>query len=95
MPSFKGVYFSIDMDVFDPSYAPAVGNPETEGLSPTTTFDLIDNITKIDLVGFDITEGSPLIQDSGITSILAAKTIFEIISASEDNSKKRMLLDRQ
>lgn len=92
---FKGVYFSIDMDVFDPSYAPAVGNPETEGLSPTTTFDLIDNIIKIDLVGFDITEGSPLIQDSGITSILAAKTIFEIISASEDNSKKRMLLDRQ
>lgn len=80
------VYVSLDMDVFDPSYAPGVGNPEPEGLSPTTMFGVLNRLEGRRVLGFDVTEGTPLLPDCGVTSILAAKTIFELVSASQKSS---------
>jgi len=44
LSGFHKVYLTIDMDVLDPSYAPAVGNPVPEGLSPTILLDLLKHI---------------------------------------------------
>lgn len=78
-----GIYVSIDMDVFDPSYAPGVGNPEPEGLSPTMVFEVLNCLEGRNVLGFDVTEGNPMLPDCGVTSILAAKTIFELVSTLE------------
>ncbi|MGQ9514247.1 MAG: agmatinase [Thermoproteota archaeon] len=80
------LYISIDFDVFDPAYAPGVGNPEPDGLSTSEVYSLLELITSRNLIGFDVVEVSPP-YDLGVTSSLAAKTLFELISLSERNSR--------
>ena len=70
------IYLSIDMDCFDPSFAPGVGNPEFYGLSPFEVRTIIESIGN--MVGFDVVETNPLF-DNGNTSCLAAKLIQEIV----------------
>lgn len=74
------VYLSLDMDVFDPSYAPGVQTPEPEGLAPTEVFDVIHEIGDI-LAAIDVVEVSPPYDPSMITSMLAAKAVLEFIAA--------------
>ncbi|BEP18195.1 agmatinase [Pyrofollis japonicus] len=77
------VYVSIDMDVFDPAYAPGVGNPEPEGLEPWQVFDILFKSIKesnAKIIAADIVEVSPPHDCSGITSILAARTAVELIA---------------
>jgi len=71
------LYLSIDMDVFDPSEAPAVGNPEPGGLNYYEVMDIIRAAAPY-LRGMDLVEVSPD-YDRGITALLAAKVIRETI----------------
>lgn len=71
------IYLSIDMDVFDPSIAPAVGNPEPGGLSYYDVLDIVQCAAPY-LCGMDIVEISPE-YDQGITALLGAKIIMETI----------------
>lgn len=77
--SCDSLYVSIDMDVFDPAYAPAVGNPEPEGLTPTMVLDILNSIVNKKLIGFDIVEIVPLNDVNDVSSLLAAKIIMEAI----------------
>lgn len=70
-------YVSIDMDVFDPSFAPEVGNPEPLGISPK---DLLPAVHTWRPIVVDIVEVVPRSINS-ITAILAASLIREIIIA--------------
>lgn len=72
------IYLSLDMDFFDPSFAPGVGNPEYFGLSPEDARECI-RILGQKMVGFDISEVSPPF-DFGNTSNLAARIIRELIA---------------
>lgn len=74
-------YASIDLDVFDPPHAPGVGNPEPEGISPTIFFDLLKELSPLDIVGFDVCELIPKYDPSGITTILASKIVLELLCA--------------
>lgn len=74
------VYLSIDMDVFDPSVVPAVGNPEPGGLDWSEILVIIDRIVKTrKLVGFDIVELSP-VEGQVASEYLAAKLIYRILA---------------
>ncbi len=78
----KKIYLSIDMDVFDPGYAPGVSNPEPLGIDPFIFLKsvkyIIESTSKI--IGIDIVEVNPLMDINDITSLLASKIIFEIIA---------------
>ena len=67
------------MDVLDPSYAPAVGNPVPEGLSPTILLDILQHLCDYKIVGFDVVEVTPH-YDSGVTAIQAAHIIFNVLT---------------
>ena len=82
----ENIYLSIDLDVLDPAYAPAVQNPEPEGIDPYTLHELIAEICKKSIIAFDLVEVTPN-YDEGITAIQAAKTIFETICQIERNRK--------
>lgn len=71
------VYISLDMDVFDPSIAPAVHHPEPNGLFLHQFMDLIDAF-KGKLVGLDLC----CVKHSkdNRTEFLATRTVFEILS---------------
>ncbi len=72
------IYLSIDMDVFDPSIAPGVGNPEPGGLGYADVLDIADHASEY-LCGMDLVETNPM-YDQGITALLGAKIIREIIA---------------
>lgn len=78
----KSVYVSVDMDVLDPAYAPAVQNPEPEGLESHTLLDILCGVCDKRIMGFDVVEVAPN-YDSGVTSIQAAKVIFEMLCSIE------------
>jgi agmatinase len=74
--SVDSVYLSIDLDVLDPAYAPAVGNPHPEGLSTTLLLDSIDTVMNGKLVGMDLNEVYPH-YDFGVTATTAAYIVME------------------
>ena len=78
----KSIYVTIDMDVLDPAYAPAVQNPEPEGLKTEKFFDLLQGIMDKRIIAMDVVEVTPP-YDNGNTAVLAAKTIFELICNME------------
>ena len=80
------IYLSVDMDVLDPAYAPAVQNPEPEGLETHTLLDILCDICDKRLIGFDVGEVAPH-YDRGISAIQAARTIFEVLCCMEKSRK--------
>ena len=72
------IYLTIDMDVLDPAFAPAVQNPEPEGLHMDVFLDILCKLCNSRVVAFDLVEVAPQ-YDQGITAIQAAKTIFEAL----------------
>ncbi|MGQ9780744.1 MAG: agmatinase [Nitrososphaeria archaeon] len=76
---YKKIYMSIDMDFFDPAYAPGVGNPEPCGLSPGDFLRLLSGMKENVIVGFDVVEVCPTF-DNGNTSVVAAKLMAELFA---------------
>jgi len=72
------VYVSLDMDALDPCYAPAVGNPHPEGLSPTQLLDVVEAAVNRRLVGLDVNEVYPH-YDTGQTATTAAYILMETL----------------
>ncbi|MEE8341514.1 MAG: agmatinase [Candidatus Neomarinimicrobiota bacterium] len=73
------VYISLDMDAFDPAFAPGVSHHEPGGLTSRQVISIIQNI-KTRIIGADIVEYNPKRDVQGITAALAAKMMKEIIS---------------
>jgi len=80
------IYLTIDMDVLDPAFAPAVQNPEPDGLDVHVFLDLLCRVCDHRMVAFDLVEVAPH-YDNGITAIQAAKTIFETLCQVEKTQK--------
>ncbi len=78
----KSVYVSVDMDVLDPAYAPAVQNPEPDGLESHTLLDILCSVCDRRIIGFDVVEIAPN-YDTGLSAIHAAKVIFEVLCSIE------------
>lgn len=72
------LYISLDLDVFDPGYAPGVSHHEPGGMSPREVIELILNIN-VPIVGADIVELNPKRDPVGITAMLGAKLLKELI----------------
>ena len=86
LSSYEKVYVTIDLDVLDPAFLPAVPNPEPEGLDTTLLLDLLDVVCNNHIVGFDVVEITPH-YDQGVTAIQATKIIFEMLGFLEAKQK--------
>jgi agmatinase len=80
----ESIYLTIDIDGIDPAFAPGTGTPEPFGLHPYDVKKVI-NAVGDRLVGFDVCEVCPPADPSGITSILAARLINEVIAVQGKN----------
>lgn len=79
-PEHDRPYVSIDIDVFDPGFAPATNSPDPGGLSPREMIKALRIVTKNGLLGLDIVEVAPEYDTTGgITSILASRIITEAL----------------
>jgi agmatinase len=83
LPLLKGrpVYLSIDIDVVDPAYAPGTGTPEPGGITSAELLASLALLSQLDVVAMDLVEVSPVYDTAGITAMLAAKAIREMILA--------------
>jgi guanidinopropionase len=71
------VYISVDVDGFDPAYAPGTGTPEAGGLEAREGLALLRALRGLDIVGADVVEVAPQYDPSTTTSLLAAQLLFE------------------
>jgi len=83
---YEKVYLTVDMDVLDPAFAPAVQNPEPEGIDTHMLLDLVCGLCDRRVVGFDVVEVAP-VYDQGISAVAAAKVLFEVLCQLEKNRK--------
>ncbi|WP_185877863.1 agmatinase [Blattabacterium cuenoti] len=76
----NNVFISIDIDVFDPSIAPATGTPEPGGLDWYTSLKLFKHVFyKKNVVGFDIVELLPYKKEF-CTDFLTVKLFYKLLS---------------
>lgn len=79
IPKFTNpLYISLDMDGFDPAYAPGVSHHEPGGLTSRQVLDLIHGIDT-EVVGADIVEYNPDRDFQDMTAYLAAKMMKELL----------------
>jgi len=73
-------YLSIDIDAFDPSIAPGTGTPSHGGFSYYEVLELLAGLAKRgSIVGVDLVETAPAYDPSGITAILAAQLLLNLL----------------
>lgn len=75
----KPVYFTLDMDVLDPSIFPGTGTPEAGGVSFMELLTAVKELTGLNIVGCDVNELSPVYDPSGVSTAVACKIIREIL----------------
>jgi len=85
---YENVYLTVDMDVLDPAFAPAVQNPEPEGIDTTNLLDIVCALCDNRVIGFDVLEIAPMF-DQGVSAIVAAKVMFEMLCQLEKTRKSR------
>jgi len=73
------VYLSFDLDVLDPAFAPGVSHHEPGGYSTREILDIIQGL-KLNIVGMDLVEYNPDRDLNGITAMVAAKIVKEMLS---------------
>ena len=75
----KPVYFSLDLDVLDPSVFPGTGTPEPGGISFADLMGAVHMLSRLNIVGCDVCELSPHYDHSGVSTAVACKIIREML----------------
>lgn len=78
------VYFTIDLDCLDPSVFPGTGTPEAGGVTFVQLLEAIRQVCNLRIVGADVNELAPMLDNSGVSTATACKVLRELIlSCSE------------
>lgn len=80
IPAGARYYVTIDIDGFDPSIAPGTGTPSHGGFAYYEVLELLDGLTRRgEVVGIDLVEVAREYDPAGVTSILAAQLLLNLI----------------
>lgn len=71
-------YITLDLDVFDPAFAPGTSHHEPGGMSVREVLTMIQSL-RVDLIGADIVECNPMRDEHERTSRVAAKLAKELL----------------
>lgn len=69
------VYITVDIDVLDPAFAPATGTAEVGGWTTRELLTILDGLEGMEVVGADVVEVSPIYDNAGEATVLAAAEI--------------------
>lgn len=73
----KIFYITVDIDSLDPAYAPGTGTPQFGGLTSRQLLDLLHGLFELPVIGFDVVEVSPQLDDSALSVFAARKILTE------------------
>lgn len=77
----KPVYLTVDLDVLDPSVFPGTGTPEPGGVGYLELESALLRACKLNIVGADMVELSPVYDQSGASTAVACKLLREMLIA--------------
>ncbi len=78
----KPLYFTVDLDVLDPSVFPGTGTPEPGGVSFDSLREAVTLVcSRANVVACDVNELSPHYDISGVSTMAACKIIREMLLA--------------
>lgn len=75
----KPVYFTLDLDVLDPSVFPGTGTPEAGGVTYKELQLALEKLGALNIVGADMNELSPHYDHSGLSTAVACKVLREML----------------
>jgi len=75
----KPVYFTLDLDVLDPSVFCGTGTPEAGGITFAELLSAVLKLGGFNIVGCDINELCPVYDQSGVSTAVACKILREIL----------------
>lgn len=75
MKRFNKIYITVDIDSLDPAYAAGTGTPQFGGLNSRELLDLLYGLFELPVIGFDVVEVAPSLDDS-LLSVFAARKIL-------------------
>ena len=81
VPDSRPIYLTLDLDYFDPAAMPGTGTPEPVGGWFDNFIEILQILAGKRLVGADVVELAPNLDDSGISEVLAAKCVRELAIA--------------
>ncbi len=73
------IYITLDLDVLDPSILSGTGTPEAGGLTFKELHSAILSLKELNIVGCDIVELAPTLDQSGTSTAVANKLIREML----------------
>jgi agmatinase len=73
-------YVSFDVDAVEPAMAPGTGTPVPGGIFTWQCLALLRATAALDVVGCDVVEVAPDLDLNGITSLLAASVLGEVLA---------------
>lgn len=83
-------YFSFDADVLDLASAPAVADPEVNGMTTRELFRFMNKLRGLDIVGADIVCICPPLDNPGqITALTASELMLQFVSHIADVRRGR------
>lgn len=83
-------YFTFDIDSIDPAFAPGTGTPEIGGLTSREALQLVRGFRHLNLIGADMVEVSPPLDQSGGTALVGASIAFELLCLLAEARMERM-----
>lgn len=75
----KPVYFTLDLDVLDPSIFCGTGTPEAGGVTFQELLEAVLQLHRLNIVGCDVNELSPHYDQSGSSTAAACKLTRELL----------------
>jgi guanidinopropionase len=82
-------YFSLDLDVVDPAFAPGVADPEVGGLTSLQLLDFMNRLRGVNLVGGDVVCLCPTLDNEAqITTLLTSAVMLQLVSHIADYRSK-------
>ena len=83
---YDTIYFTLDIGVLDPAFAPAVGTPVSGGLTSRELIEFVRFIVNnLPVTNMDIVELAPPLDSNDITCWAAMRIIEEVFSAIDRN----------
>jgi guanidinopropionase len=88
-------YFTFDIDSIDPAFAPGTGTPEIGGFTSREALQLVRGFRHLNLIGADMVEVSPPLDQSGNTALVGASIAFELLCLLTEARTERSSKDAQ
>lgn len=83
----SAVYLSFDIDSVDAGFVPGTGWPEPGGFLPREALKIIEGVAREGIVAMEVVEVSPPYDVSDITSLMAVRSMVDVLAAMVKHSR--------